>query len=182
MALTNFKIEEFEWAFLNPILYNNGLLRHIMALYRCTNNCLFNKSKVSHRVMTMDWWHGCDTIVWGMGTYHAWTLGKVLFCLSLRYEWFYLLCGVITGVEVCADHCLDDLGVIGHLCHDPGLHVFHARGVHGSVDLGLLALRYTSKTNGWNKNWSCRSCHFFTLYWQFIYVCVCLNWFFHPPG
>jgi len=77
--------------------------------------------------------------------------------LSLRYEWFYLLCGVITGVEVRADHCLDDLGVIGHLCHDPSLHVFHSRGVHGSVDLGLLALRYTSKTNGISAHACCHT-------------------------
>ena len=97
---------------------------------------------------------GCLLIRYCFGTYHARTLGIVLFRLSFCYEWLDFLCRIVTSVKVRSDNCLDDLGIIGHFCHYSVLHILHPRWVHSSIDLGLLALRYSSEANGWNKNWS----------------------------
>ena len=56
-------------------------------------------------------------------THHATALGKLFICFSLGYERLDLLLCVVTGIEVCPDHRLDDLGIVGQLGHNTVLHV-----------------------------------------------------------
>ena len=56
-------------------------------------------------------------------THHAGALGKLFFFFSFRYEWLDLLFCVVTGIEVCSDHRLDDLRIVGQLGHNSVLHV-----------------------------------------------------------
>ena len=65
--------------------------------------------------------------------------------LSFQLEGLHLLRGVVAGVVVGPHDGVDDLAVVRHLGEHPALHHFGFAGLHGSQDLGFLALWYTSE-------------------------------------
>ena len=85
------------------------------------------------------------------GSYHYYLSGAVCdeaVCgLGLLYEGLHLVARVVAGVVVSADHRLDDLALVSHLRQHLALLGLHARGLHGSEDLRLLALRDAAEAN-----------------------------------